>query len=198
MTTDRETLYQQAIETYRDRIENGFTAVVALRAVVDLVLDAQADRPDDADLAQLVRDVRDGQSHSVTIDRVLIAPCDSYGRVDSYHAQDRPDFEVLREAAKVYRGFGYAPDIRNAEMLEGTADALEAEHRAAQEKAEREAAREKLIEQAARILFHSDDSDLEWEDPALGKMRDEYRTNARALADAGFLTTPETTDGGAA
>ena len=192
MTTDRETLYQQAIETYRDRIENGFTAVVALRAVVDLVLDAQADRPDDADLAQLVRDVRDGQSHSVTIDRVLIAPCDEYARVEARHAQDRPDFEVLREAHQI--AYDLIGPMVWIDGLIGLADRLEAEHKAAQEKA----AREKLIEQAARILFHSDDSDLEWEDPALGKMRDEYRTNARALADAGFLTTPETTDGGAA
>lgn len=63
-----------------------------------------------------------------------------------------------------------------AKRLMGEADLLEAEHHHAQERAERDAERERLIEKVTGIIHGFDDS----------------KNAARALADAGFLTDPET------
>lgn len=150
--SDIEDLYGQAWKAWTDCYlgpdSKPFNAVCA---VVDLVLAARDEPTADGEaLAQLVRDVRDGRSRSVTIDGVLIAPCDTYGHVEARHAQETQPWEVLREAADIMhpkshpRGL-WTPEERS---LRDEAKRLEAEHRAAREKAERAAEQEKLIEQA--------------------------------------------------
>lgn len=115
-------------------------------------------------------------------------------------AVERPEWEVLRDALDILDGHDWPRDLEAPDVFDfvhEVADGLEAEHKRAQAEKAAEAAREELIEQAARVLFESDDVDLDWNDPGLDKMRGEYRGNARALADAGLLSAP-TTDGGEA
>lgn len=148
--TNREDLYQQAIELYESL--TGRRALGAVGAVVDLVLDA------------------------------------------------RQPWEVLREAAEVVSRVEMQTEYIRAriEWLAETANVLEAERQAAQEKAAAEDEREKLIEQAARVLHHAGSLGQQREWRELGeKDREFFMIKARALADAGFLSAP-TTDGGAA
>ena len=103
------------------------------------------------------------------------------------HPAERPGWEVLREARTILESDGregvYA-------WISVTADRLEAEHRAAQEKAAAEAAREKMIEQAAQVV----ESML----PDVGRRQMAARAAVESLADRGLLAAPETTDGGEA
>lgn len=108
---------------------------------------------------------------------------------------ERQPWDVLREAAVILESDGRTNGLT---WLSVVADRLEAEHLAAQEKAATEAAREKLIEQAAQVLHRAGSFGQvrEWAD--LGDDQEFFIVKARALADAGFLTAPEATDGGAA
>ncbi|GAA2376300.1 hypothetical protein [Gordonia cholesterolivorans] len=194
--TTTEDLYQQANETYVEYARRAALASLeraGLRAVVDLALAARDEMTADGEaLAQLVRDVRDRRSHSVTIDGVLIAPCDTYGRVEARHAQETQPWEVLREAAQIYERRW--PARTTGGDLRIAADRLEAEHRAEQEKAAAEAEREKLIEQAARAMAAKHNPDIEW-DAMSEYTKESFITGARALWDIGWRPAPES-DGG--
>lgn len=126
--SDREYLYQQAYKEFY--VSGHATDVSAIRAVVDLVLDAQA--------------------------------------------AERPPWEVLREAVKVVGRVEMQTEYIRAriEWLTETADVLESEHQAAQEKAEREEA----IRDASAIL-----STIPAGSP---------RTLAKVLVDAGWRPAP--------
>ena len=198
--TTTEDLYQQANETYVEYARRAALASLeraGLRAVVDLALAARDEMTADGEaLAQLVRDVRDRRSHSVTIDGVLIAPCDTYGRVEARHAQKPQPWEVLREAADALedRPRDWVNWRSTRDRLRNEADRLEAKHQAAQEKAAAEAEREKLIEQAARLTVRG--VGKRWESITESGRRD-ARGIAVVLVDAGWRPAP-TTDGGAA
>ncbi|KXT55946.1 hypothetical protein Y710_16530 [Gordonia sp. QH-12] len=203
--TTTEDLYQQAIDKYREIRDEHYEwrpltdprhLDAGVRAVVDLVLLATRDEPtaDGEALAQLVRDVRDGRSH-VTIDGVLIAPCDDRGLVEARHAQEPQPWEVLRQAAQV--GYDFVGPRPWHEAATSLADRLEAEHRAEQEKkAAAEAEREKLIKEAARTMAAEHNPDTEW-DVLTERTKESFIASARALWDANFLSAPES-DGGAA
>ncbi|WP_411815597.1 hypothetical protein [Gordonia sp. SND2] len=182
--TITEDLYQQAYDAAgaaRDWRSG-------IRAVVDLALAARDEPTADGEaLAQLVRDVRDGRSHSVTIDGVLIAPCDTYGRVEARHARETQPWEVLRDAAVI----AYREGSDSTGFLDVIADRLEAAHRAEQEKTEPE----KLIEQAIdTFVARYKSTGFVMDRP--GKWSP-VRIAFEAAADAGLLSAPES-DGGAA
>lgn len=101
--TTTEDLYQKAYAVVDDTL--GWEACV--RAVVDLVLAARDEPTADGEaLAQLVRDVRDGRSRSVTIDGVLIAPCDTYGRVEARTVRTVEELDALPVGTILRCGYG--------------------------------------------------------------------------------------------
>ena len=108
---------------------------------------------------------------------------------------ERQPWDVLREAAHIYSENGGAHEWIPSN-LKVFAARMVAEHLAAQEKAERDAEREKLIEQAARTMAAKHNPNTAWEDMS-ECTQGSFVEGARALADAGLLADPETTDGGA-
>ncbi|WP_412475389.1 hypothetical protein ACK8HH_17205 [Gordonia sp. LUNF6] len=206
--TTTEDLYQKAYAVVDDTL--GWEACV--RAVVDLALDAEyrpgyssgdlgalAEQTADGEaLAQLVRDVRDGDGHTVQIDGVLIAQCDEHGRVEARHTQARPDWEVLREAADLIHPKSHPTGmwLPAERVLRDEAKRLEAEHQAAQEAEAAEAEREKLIEQAAPLLYDGYITEPQaWPDDYHPGGVEVARSRAASLVDAGWRPAPES-DGG--
>lgn len=179
-TTDREPLYQQAYATYAESRclktrELTKLAEPGLRAVVDLVLDAQgeATRVDLAPGDYWITSSEDGRGRAIVTSQGILL-IEQFGGGWSDLGMGVHDSWTVEP--REYGG------ERDAEWA-----AADVAARSAQEKAEREAEREKLIEQAARVCITHPN----------GVVTTVGMSGARALADAGLLTAP-VSDGGAA